>query len=139
MVLEASGSNEAHDREKLEGLLGFLADAGHVLDGALAADAAQARELWGIRERITEALVRRGAVYKYDVSLPTARMYEMARRRHTRVYLCCCVHPAFAEAAARGAARRWTTCARGCGGARGRTARRRWWSATGTSATGTCT
>lgn len=58
---------------------------GLALDGTVAESTAQARELWGLRERITEALVRAGAVYKYDVSLPTHRMYELVRDMRERL------------------------------------------------------
>lgn len=33
--------------------------------------------LWALRERITEALSRDGYVYKYDVSLPVERLYDL--------------------------------------------------------------
>ena len=36
---------------------------------------AQAAALWALRERITEALGKAGKVYKYDISLPTTKMY----------------------------------------------------------------
>ena len=43
---------------------------GVVVDGTVARDSAQAAALWAIREGITGALARSGAVYKYDVSIP---------------------------------------------------------------------
>lgn len=78
--------SEAHDREKLDAFLSDVVSGGLALDGTVAESAAQQRELWGLRERVTEALVRAGAVYKYDVSLPTHRMYEAveAVRRRLR-------------------------------------------------------
>lgn len=33
--------------------------------------------LWALRERITEALSRDGYVYKYDLSLPLDRLYDL--------------------------------------------------------------
>ena len=39
-----------------------------------------ANELWNLRERISVALKYAGAVYKYDVSLPTIKMYELVER-----------------------------------------------------------
>lgn len=33
--------------------------------------------LWALRERITEALSRDGYVYKYDISLPVERLYDL--------------------------------------------------------------
>ncbi|XP_025229502.1 D-2-hydroxyglutarate dehydrogenase, mitochondrial-like, partial [Theropithecus gelada] len=33
--------------------------------------------LWALRERIAEALSRDGYVYKYDLSLPVERLYDI--------------------------------------------------------------
>lgn len=43
-----------------------------------------ANELWNLRERISVALKYAGAVYKYDVSLPTTKMYELVERMRER-------------------------------------------------------
>ena len=43
-----------------------------------------ANELWNLRERISVALKYAGAVYKYDVSLPTIKMYELVERMRER-------------------------------------------------------
>tara|TARA_B100000085_G_C18558721_1_gene518689 strand:- start:1753 stop:3435 length:1683 start_codon:yes stop_codon:yes gene_type:complete len=43
-----------------------------------------ANELWNLRERIPVALKYAGAVYKYDVSLPTIKMYELVERMRER-------------------------------------------------------
>jgi FAD/FMN-containing dehydrogenase len=64
MVIEASGSNAEHDREKLESFLQNALESGEVLDGTVAADTTQARALWRLREGVTEALVKTGVVYK---------------------------------------------------------------------------
>jgi D-2-hydroxyglutarate dehydrogenase len=44
----------------------------------------QANELWNLRERISVALKYAGAVYKYDVSLPTIKMYELVDEMRNR-------------------------------------------------------
>lgn len=54
-------------------------------DGTLSQSEAQARAIWRVREGIAEALARRGAVYKYDVSLPTAHMYDMVQALRRRL------------------------------------------------------
>jgi D-2-hydroxyglutarate dehydrogenase len=73
LVVETSGSVAAHDREKLESYLEAALGAGEVLDGTVAGDSAQARALWRLREGVTEALVKAGAVYKYDLCMPQVR------------------------------------------------------------------
>lgn len=52
-------------------------EANTVVNGIVAQDTTQATALWGVRERITEALQKDGAVYKYDVSLPLPTLYSL--------------------------------------------------------------
>ena len=66
------GRRELHFLEKLLAFLEGAMAEGHVADGTVAQGGAQAGAIWRVREGITEALGRRGAVYKYDVSLPLA-------------------------------------------------------------------
>ncbi|KDO30832.1 hypothetical protein SPRG_04733 [Saprolegnia parasitica CBS 223.65] len=77
VLLETSGSNETHDMEKLEGYLEQVMEAGTVVDGTVAQDAAQAKKLFGIREDITLSLSSRGHVYKYDLSIPIDEYYAI--------------------------------------------------------------
>eukprot|EP00201_Polytomella_parva_P001980 CAMPEP_0175087044 /NCGR_PEP_ID=MMETSP0052_2-20121109/29606_1 /TAXON_ID=51329 ORGANISM="Polytomella parva, Strain SAG 63-3" /NCGR_SAMPLE_ID=MMETSP0052_2 /ASSEMBLY_ACC=CAM_ASM_000194 /LENGTH=481 /DNA_ID=CAMNT_0016359335 /DNA_START=334 /DNA_END=1779 /DNA_ORIENTATION=+ len=85
MVIETHGSNETHDQEKMGAFLEDCMSLGAVTDGLLADSGRQASLVWRIREGITEALVRRGAVYKYDVSMPTAKMYELVEDIRSRL------------------------------------------------------
>ncbi|OQR85182.1 D-2-hydroxyglutarate dehydrogenase, mitochondrial precursor, partial [Thraustotheca clavata] len=62
---------------KLEAYLGNVMEAGTVVDGTVAQDAAQAKKLFGIREDITLALAQRGYVYKYDLSIPIDEYYNI--------------------------------------------------------------
>lgn len=41
--------------------------------------------LWALRERITEALSRDGCVYKYDISLPVERLYDLVSDLRARL------------------------------------------------------
>lgn len=41
--------------------------------------------LWALRERITEALSRDGYVFKYDISLPVDRLYDLVIDLRTRI------------------------------------------------------
>ncbi len=76
MVVETSGSNAHHDAEKMDLFLQHVMDEGLVVDGTMAQDDTQAAGIWRVRECISEALKHAGAVYKYDVSLPTEDMYR---------------------------------------------------------------
>ncbi|KAI8579232.1 hypothetical protein K450DRAFT_243410 [Umbelopsis ramanniana AG] len=76
VLIETSGSNKDHDDEKLNGLLENLMTDEVALDGVVAQDETQIRNLWSMREGIPEALSKEGGVFKYDVSLPVPRLYE---------------------------------------------------------------
>ncbi|XP_032129420.1 D-2-hydroxyglutarate dehydrogenase, mitochondrial-like [Sapajus apella] len=41
--------------------------------------------LWALRERITEALSHDGYVYKYDLSLPVERLYDIVTDLRARL------------------------------------------------------
>lgn len=74
VVLETRGSNSNHDTEKLERLLESAMESGHVVDGTLAQSTKESKDIWELRESVTEALRRRGATYKYDISVPIHMM-----------------------------------------------------------------
>lgn len=67
-----------------------------VSDGTLAQSAREAKDLWSMREGITESLVHRGLVHKNDISLPISaleefveEMYQVFSHRHAdlEIYL----------------------------------------------------
>lgn len=76
-LIETSGSNSEHDNEKLEKFLEDVMEKEIVDDGVVAQDATQLQALWGWREGIPEASGHWGGVYKYDVSIPLAEMYDL--------------------------------------------------------------
>ncbi|XP_069855604.1 D-2-hydroxyglutarate dehydrogenase, mitochondrial isoform X1 [Dipodomys merriami] len=77
ILVETSGSNAGHDAEKLGSFLEQALGSGLVTDGTMATDHRKVQALWALRERITEALSHDGYVYKYDVSLPVERFYDL--------------------------------------------------------------
>ncbi|ELK32678.1 D-2-hydroxyglutarate dehydrogenase, mitochondrial [Myotis davidii] len=77
VLVETSGSRVEHDAEKLSSFLEHALASGLVTDGTLATDQGKIKMLWALRERITEALTRDGYVYKYDISLPVDRLYDL--------------------------------------------------------------
>jgi FAD/FMN-containing dehydrogenase len=68
----SSSSFEARLAALLETLLGDALEAGEILDGTIAASAAQRRALWLIREAIVDAQRHEGGSIKHDVSVPLA-------------------------------------------------------------------
>ncbi|KAJ2959981.1 hypothetical protein NQZ79_g4576 [Umbelopsis isabellina] len=84
VLIETSGSSKDHDDEKLNGLLENLMTDEVALDGVVAQDDTQIRNLWSMREGIPEALSKEGGVFKYDVSLPVPRIYDCVEdmRKH---------------------------------------------------------
>lgn len=85
VLIETTGSNESNDKEKLEAFLLHAMENGLVSDGALAQDFNQASSFWHIREGIPEALMKAGAVYKYDLSLPVDKMYDLVEEMRIRL------------------------------------------------------
>lgn len=76
-LIETSGSNSDHDQEKLSTFLEHVMGEEIVQDGVLAQDQTQFNDLWKCREEISDALAHWGGVYKYDLSIPIAEMYQL--------------------------------------------------------------
>jgi glycolate oxidase subunit GlcD len=63
-------------REELDQWLGGLPDRGLIVDGTLAQSAAEARDLWALRESISESLSATGFPHKNDIALPVAALED---------------------------------------------------------------
>ncbi|KAL8897768.1 MAG: hypothetical protein Q9192_002421 [Flavoplaca navasiana] len=85
-LIETSGSNAEHDKEKLDQFLEHVISEEIILDGTLADNESQMQALWSWREGIPECLGHWGGVYKYDVSIPLSDLYELVE--DTRARLC---------------------------------------------------
>ncbi|XP_034989595.2 D-2-hydroxyglutarate dehydrogenase, mitochondrial isoform X1 [Zootoca vivipara] len=85
VLIETSGSNSAHDEEKLSHFLEHVMASGLVAEGTLASEDKKIKALWALRERITEALTCDGSVYKYDISLPVEKLYDLVTDMRTRL------------------------------------------------------
>nr|XP_034989598.1 D-2-hydroxyglutarate dehydrogenase, mitochondrial isoform X3 [Zootoca vivipara]XP_034989599.1 D-2-hydroxyglutarate dehydrogenase, mitochondrial isoform X3 [Zootoca vivipara] len=85
VLIETSGSNSAHDEEKLSHFLEHVMASGLVAEGTLASEDKKIKALWALRERITEALTCDGSVYKYDLSLPVEKLYDLVTDMRTRL------------------------------------------------------
>ncbi|RZC53515.1 hypothetical protein C5167_012364 [Papaver somniferum] len=85
VLIETTGSDESYDREKLEAFLLSSMEGGLISDGVVAQDINQASSFWRIREGITEAVMKAGAVYKYDLSLPVEKMYQIVEEMRLRL------------------------------------------------------
>ncbi|KAG2696306.1 hypothetical protein I3760_07G053500 [Carya illinoinensis] len=85
VLIETTGSDESYDKEKLEAFLLRSMEGGLISDGVLAQDINQASSFWRIREGVAEALMKAGAVYKYDLSLPVEKMYNLVEEMRIRL------------------------------------------------------
>ncbi|KAL9845219.1 LOW QUALITY PROTEIN: D-2-hydroxyglutarate dehydrogenase, mitochondrial [Geothlypis trichas] len=85
VLIETSGSNSTHDEEKLNNFLERAMASGLVTDGTVATDEKKIKVLWSLRERITEALTHEGYVYKYDISLPVGKLYDLVTDMRARL------------------------------------------------------
>lgn len=84
-LVETSGSNADHDAEKLGHFVENLMENDVVSDGVLAQDQAQIQSLWAWREGIPECLGHWGGVYKYDLSIPLPRLYDLVEDTKKRL------------------------------------------------------
>lgn len=77
VLIETSGSDGAHDEEKLNRFLEKAMSSGIVLDGTVTNEPSRIHNLWQLRESIATALLKEAFVYKYDVSLPHKYFYDL--------------------------------------------------------------
>lgn len=70
----SSGGDDAELRERLEGFLGTALEQSQCDDAVVARSEAQARQLWSLRENISEAQKIEGISIKHDVSLPISHI-----------------------------------------------------------------
>ncbi|KAI4492772.1 hypothetical protein M0804_002563 [Polistes exclamans] len=77
VLLETSGSHTAHDEEKLTAFVEKVLNENIVQDGTLTSDNTKIKNIWALRERISEGVLREGYVFKYDVSLPLPYFYKI--------------------------------------------------------------
>jgi D-lactate dehydrogenase (cytochrome) len=80
-LVEVSSSQRASGlRNALEAFLAAAMENGLVEDGTIAASAAQARDLWRIREGVVEAQKFLGAAIKHDISVPVSSVAAFIAR-----------------------------------------------------------
>ncbi len=89
VLLELERPESLQAQETLEAWLEKLFSEGLVQEGTLAQSPREARDLWSLREGISESLSVRGVVHKNDIALPIARlepfireMYELYQRQN---------------------------------------------------------
>lgn len=85
VLIETTGSDESFDREKLVAFLLRSMEGELISDGVIAQDINQGLSFWRVREGVPEALMKAGAVYKYDLSLPVEKMYELVEELRARL------------------------------------------------------
>lgn len=71
-LIECSGINADHNREKLERFLETIMEDDIVSNGMIAENESQSSALWKLRESLPEAVLKAGTggTFKYDISLP---------------------------------------------------------------------
>jgi len=88
VLLELSSPREGDDIARIaETLLGEAAEAKEIDDAVIAASLAQERELWRLRELLSEVQKHEGGSIKHDVAVPVARVPEFIARASQLVEL----------------------------------------------------
>ncbi|KAJ1979798.1 D-lactate ferricytochrome c oxidoreductase, partial [Dimargaris xerosporica] len=85
VLVETSGFNKEHDDEKMSHFIELVMDKGYVADGVLSENETQLATFWAIRETISEATVKTGPTYKYDVSIPIPQLYNLVLATRQRL------------------------------------------------------
>ncbi|UYV82982.1 D2HGDH [Cordylochernes scorpioides] len=93
IVMEVSGHSTAHTEERMMTCVEALMEQQLVEDGTFTSDLSKVQNLWALRERMAEALLHDGYCYKYDISLPLLKFYdiveEMKKHVGDKVTRCC--------------------------------------------------
>lgn len=85
MIIETHGSNSSHDEEKMAAFITEAMDSNVVADGTFTSQPSSMLNLWQLRERIPESVVRFGCMYTYDISLPLSHFYEVVHDTRKRL------------------------------------------------------
>lgn len=76
-LAETHSSDEESALKKIEKFYSKLAEKDLGLDCIVAENKTQFNYIWSLRERIAESLTKDGHNYKYDISLPINKMYDL--------------------------------------------------------------
>lgn len=85
MIFETSGSNDAHDQEKLNNFLKKAMDESLIVDGIMTSEPGKINNIWQMRERIAESMLKTGYCFKYDLTLPLSNFYDIVPALRERV------------------------------------------------------
>lgn len=89
-LLEISGAKaDGTANAVMESVLTEAYERGLLLDATIAGSLAQAKDLWRLREGVSEGQKNEGANIKHDVSVPVARIPEFLRRADAAVEAIC--------------------------------------------------
>ena len=90
VLLEISGAKaDGTAQAQMEDILVHASETGLILDAAIAQSPNQARDLWKIRESISEAQRPEGGNIKHDISVAVARIPEFLARAEVAVQRLC--------------------------------------------------
>jgi FAD/FMN-containing dehydrogenase len=76
VLIELEGEDAYRLQASVEEWVAPLMTQGLVLDGMIGSSSEERKEIWGLREGITESLALSGRVRKYDVSVPVRHAVE---------------------------------------------------------------
>ncbi|XP_012265248.2 D-2-hydroxyglutarate dehydrogenase, mitochondrial [Athalia rosae] len=84
LLIEISGSHAGHDAEKLNTFLEKAMEQELVQNGTVATEPTKIKNIWSLRDSISNGILLDGYPYKYDVSLRLSDYYQTveALRKH---------------------------------------------------------
>uniref|UniRef100_A0ABD2XE31 D-2-hydroxyglutarate dehydrogenase, mitochondrial n=1 Tax=Trichogramma kaykai TaxID=54128 RepID=A0ABD2XE31_9HYME len=88
VLIETSGSEARHDDEKVSAFLEKAMSDGVVDDGTVTSEPSKVRNIWELRERMSESQTAEGYLFKYDISLPLQDYYSIVPAVRERLKDC---------------------------------------------------
>lgn len=85
LLLETSGSNLKHDEEKVSSFLESSLSRGDIQDGTVTNEISKVQQIWQLRELLPTAHLKEKYFFKYDISLPLSRFYDIVLAMRERV------------------------------------------------------
>jgi FAD/FMN-containing dehydrogenase len=82
VLLEVERPQSPHAQNELDEWLANLFEKGMVEDGTLAQSPREAKDLWTLREGISESLAHRGFVHKNDIALPITHLEKFVDKMY---------------------------------------------------------
>lgn len=85
VLVEATGAEPEADAERFAGFLGAMLEAGVLADAVIAKSDKEGRELWALRDAVSEYSKVLGPIVSFDISFPIGEIGRVVEQLETRL------------------------------------------------------